>query len=86
MITDNQATYAVKLANQIAAIFDEECENFIDKNDLLDENKATDFFHALTCAAHMFYTSLTGDKVDVLGYNHIANRLILQNSKVEKNG
>lgn len=74
--------YAVKIVSQITEMFEEECDNNIDKEDLLDSEKATAFLHALAnIAPNLIYQRLTGDEQDLLGFNHIANRLAYQFGK-----
>lgn len=79
-----EAEYTQKILSQLVDIFSDECDNYIRKEDILEEDHATDFFHAITLASGLLYNRLTGDNVDALGYNHIANRLICQKSKVSK--
>lgn len=77
--------YAVKLNEQIAAMFDEDCENYINPSDFDEENNATAFFHALAnVMPTRFYNKMTNSDEDVLAFNHIANRLCFQFSNVSK--
>lgn len=71
--------YAILLQSQIADIFNPDSENYINPDDFEDENNGTAFFHALAnvMPCHMF-NKLTGEDVDMLGFNHNANRLIMQ--------
>lgn len=71
--------YAVLLQSQIAAMFKEDSDNYIDPNDFEDEENCTAFFHALANVMPCnLFNKLTGEDVDVLGFNHNANRLIMQ--------
>ena len=80
---DNDKTneYAAKIMVQIQEMFDEDCDNHIDPEELTDNNNATDFVHALaTIAPAMIVSRLTGQQYDALGFNHMANRLCAQKS------
>lgn len=71
--------YAVLLNSQIAAMFKEDSDNYIDPNDFDKEENATAFFHALCNAMPCrIWNTLTGEETDILGLNHNANRLIMQ--------
>ncbi len=77
--------YAIKILSQIQEMFDEDCENYIDKSEFEDSEKATAFLHALAnIVPNMVYQKLTGDEQDVLGFNHIANRLAFQFGKSDQ--
>lgn len=60
-------------------INNEDSENYIPNDELTKGNNATIFMHALanTVPAYI-YQRLTNENVDVLGFNHIANRLCYQ--------
>lgn len=74
--------YAALIYDQIMKLFnDEECDNHMDLSELSEENNATCFVHALSCASAFFYKELTGEDCDYLEFNHVANRLIHQFSK-----
>ena len=48
-------------------------------DDLQDGENLTHFFHALmNLAPSLLYNEITGDKVNVLQSNHIANQLVHQ--------
>ena len=49
----------------------------IPKIELKEEN-LTDDFTAMIMAVHLLYVSITGDDVDLIGFSHIANRLVFQ--------
>lgn len=86
MITEQpEHQYAIKLLSQIQEMFNEDCDNFIDRSEFEDSEKATAFLHALAnIAPNMIYQKLTGDEQDLLGFNHIANRLAYQFGKSDK--
>lgn len=44
----------------------------------LKEENLTDDFTAMIMAVHLLYVSITGDDVDLIGFSHIANRLVFQ--------
>ena len=74
--------FAVKIMSQIAQMFDEDadCDNHITNEEL--QEYTTEFIHALAnIAPSMYYDRLTGDKNDLVGFNHIANRLCFQFGK-----
>lgn len=79
MKKNKQDIYAQKIYAQLTDIFDEQSDNFISSKELGEGNNATDFIHAMSLAAALLYTRLTNDEVDILAFNHIQNRLILQN-------
>jgi len=80
-----QEQYAVKIICQIQAMFDEDCENYIDLNELAEGENATLFTHALaTIAPAMIVGKLTHQEFDALGFNHMANRLCAQFSNFVK--
>lgn len=69
-----QDEYSIKLYVQIMDIFKEDCENRIETKNI-DGNC---FFHALTLASAAVYGRLTGEETNVLEFNYIQNRLIMQ--------
>lgn len=78
----NSFQYALKIESALLELFNEENENHITPEELEEDDNLTDFFHALCnivpCA---IYNKTTGDELDHLGFNHIANRLVFQYSK-----
>lgn len=76
--------YAVLITNQIAGIFDKDCENHIDLNELTDSDNAKAFFHALSTAAPAsLYNKLTGEDNSALEFNHVANHLCFEFCKTD---
>ena len=58
----------------------EENENYIE----LKEEEATDFFHSLANVMPTYiYSNLSGDKKNLLEFNHIANSLCFQYLKAD---
>ena len=71
--------YTVLLMEAIGTVLED-----IGMEELQEGDNLTDFFHATAnLAPAMVYGNITGNNVDVLEFNHIANRLIYQN-KVNK--
>ncbi len=71
--------YAVKLQDAIATMLEDD-ESMT--QELAEGENATAFFHALsTIMPCNMYNKMTGNDEDVLGYNHITNRLCFQFSK-----
>lgn len=82
---EKQDQYAVKIMAQLQEMFDENCENYIDINELAEGDNATDFTHALaTIAPAMIVGKLMGQEFDALGFNHMANRICAQKSNFVK--
>lgn len=73
--------YSAKILGAITDMFDEENEYQIDKEELLQGDNLTEFFHALAnvAPAHIF-NKLTGSDKNYLEFNHIANQLCFQYS------
>jgi hypothetical protein len=79
--------YFQKILNQVRAMFEDDCDNYINPDELAEGDNATDFFHALaTLMPCYMYTNLSGEEVDMLGFHHIANRIIVQKSTQLKEG
>jgi hypothetical protein len=75
--------YTAVIAKQILALlFDKECDNYIGLEELEANGNATDFVHAMSCATAIIYKEITKNECDFLEFNHIANRLIFQYSKL----
>jgi hypothetical protein len=73
--------YVLKLQSQIGEIFQPECENYIDPEDLEKDDNATTFIHALSnCMPFLIYQKLTGEECDLLQFNHNCNRIIVNYS------
>jgi hypothetical protein len=74
--------YAVKLIQAVKSVFDEESENYIDPEEFEDSDNTTAFMHALAnMMPCQMYRGLTADKVNILEFNHIANKLAFQFTK-----
>lgn len=75
--------YGALLVQKITEIISEEGSE-LNINRIANADDLNDFMHALaTLMPSSIYTVLTGDKVDGLRFNHIANRLCFQYKKKE---
>lgn len=75
-----QTEYTVKILAKIQELFDES-KDFMEELEV--ENNATDFIHALAnIVPTSVYGTLTKKDISLLDFNHIANRLCFQNSKL----
>ncbi len=77
MDQEKQLQYYAKISGALNNIFDKDDENYID---VLDDNfSANDFFHTLaTRVPQMVMARLTSKEYDPLSFNHVCNRLIMQ--------
>lgn len=80
MNVEKENEYALKIIGTLSEMLvNGEGENAIDGDDLAEGENATHFLHALlNIAPAYFYEKLSGEAVDLLTLNHIANRLIFQ--------
>ena len=77
MSEEKQLQYYGKIMAALGSIFDEENENHIDIYD--DNFSANDFIHVVaTRVPQMVFVKLTNNEVDPLEFNHICNKLIMQ--------
>jgi len=78
-MTSKDQEYAAKIIVQIQEMFDEDCENHIDLNELEKEDNAKQFLHALLndAPAHIA-NKLLGKQNNILDNNHLANTLVLE--------
>ena len=51
----------------------------------LNEDELTEDFTAMIYAMWVLYRKITGEEIDVLGFTHIANRLVFQKFIEERN-
>lgn len=74
--------YAMLIKGKIMELFNEEEGTFhIDMEELNEDNNATHFIHALSCACAMVHNDLTGKEMNWLQFNHLANQLCFQYMK-----
>ncbi|WP_448607191.1 hypothetical protein [Paenimyroides ceti] len=84
MTEDKTVEYAAKLYAHIMDIFDEESEYYIPIKEFSENDNITVFFHALSnIVPCKIYTTLTKKEKDLLGFNHLANRILFQFLKNE---
>lgn len=79
--------YAAEIFGKIMELFDEDIDSQfkIDLTELEKDDNLTHFFHALaTMAPAAVYSKFTGNRVNAIEFNHIANRLVMQLSKREE--
>lgn len=77
-----QLQYYAKVMSALQTVFDEDSENYIDA--FADDFSANDFFHVLaTRAPQMIMAKLTSQEFDPLEFNHVCNKLIMQD-RVDK--
>jgi len=77
--------YSDKVIRAIAEVFNEESDLFIETKELGKDGNMTDFIHALSNMAPLyFYREITGNETDLLSFNHIANKLVVQNITIKK--
>jgi hypothetical protein len=80
-----QDYYAQKILSQLQELFNEDCENYIDLNEMDEGDNTTRFIHALaTIAPALIVNKLTNQDLDGLGFNHLANRICAQYSNFVK--
>lgn len=80
--------YAMLIQGAIATMFDEDSESDykIDQKELQEGDNLTHFFQALANVVPCnMYAKITGDDVNSLEFNHIANKLCFQFSKKIEN-
>jgi hypothetical protein len=78
-------TYAVLIQSQIGEMFQSDTNNYINPEDLQDEDNLKDFLHALANAMPTtVYSKLTGDDKNMLEFNHVANQLCFEYMSKEK--
>ena len=73
--------YQLKIiAALIEGCFDDEGgDNYISVSEMKESKTLSEFFHALAnCVPVFFYTQFVDDKVNLLDFNHIANKLCFQ--------
>jgi len=70
--------YTALLLTKIGELFEED-ENLM--QELSEGTNATEFIHALgNMVPTHFYNQLTSENLQILEFNHLANRLVFQNA------
>lgn len=83
-MSSKQDEYSIKIIAQIQDLFDEDCENYIDPQELTEHG--TDFIHVLAnVAPTSVYNFISNERVNLLEFNHVANRLVMQNINIVDN-
>lgn len=83
--------YAIKLRSQIAAMFDEDSENYINLQELKNEDNAKAFMFALgVTSTQGIYEMITRDEIDPLETISALNKITFeickrQETEVEEN-
>jgi hypothetical protein len=86
MAEDKSVHYATIIGTLLAELFNPDSEHYIDLKEFDDDNNATDFIHAMAnMVPCKMYGFLTGDMVNNLEFNHIANNLCFQYGKRVEN-
>lgn len=72
--------YTTKIIGKLAELFEEESNDFfIDQKELSEGDNMTHFIHALAnLAPTFFYAEMTGNTINMLDFNHVANKLVVQ--------
>lgn len=74
--------YAIVIQSKLSELFE---ESDFDFEDLKNEENLTAFIHALSnIVPKNIYRKLVGEETDLLGFNHIANRLILKYAIIDE--
>jgi hypothetical protein len=80
-----QIQYYAKIRSALQTLFDSDSDHFIDVNDFKDPEALNDFIHCLATRAPQFvFVKITGNELDSLEFNHVANRLILMDARGDK--
>jgi len=81
---EKQFEYAVKLGMAVATVFDENSDHYIKQSDFENDDNLKAFLHALAnIVPNRMYETLTGEDKNTLEFNHIANHLVFEYSKVD---
>jgi hypothetical protein len=74
--------YAEKIIQALGVLFEENSDYFISQEELLEGDNLTHFFHALgNMVPANLYSQTTGEDINILDFNHIANKLCFQYAK-----
>lgn len=78
-VMEKHMEYTELILNKLGELFEENEELM---QELSEGNNATEFIHALgNMSPTHFYNQITSESVQILEFNHIANRLCFQNAK-----
>jgi hypothetical protein len=74
--------YAEKIIQALGNLFEENSDYFISQEELLEGDNLTHFFHALgNMVPANLYSQITEEDINILDFNHIANKLCFQYAK-----
>ena len=74
--------YAEKIIQALGVLFEENSDYFISQEEVLEGDNLTHFFHALgNMVPANLYSQTTGEDINILDFNHIANKLCFQYAK-----
>lgn len=77
--------YAEKLIAAVKEVFNKESEYYIGVDEIRKGNNANAFIHALATLMPTVITNcLLTDSYDMLAFNHLANGLIMEFTKIKK--
>lgn len=81
-------TYAVQIREQIFSMFDEDTENYIDKQEFADPENFKQFLYALSTVVptEIFNTISADEDKSFLEFNHVANHLCFEYCKIADEG
>lgn len=85
--TNKNEYYAQMITSKIIELLDEDIENDlkITFEELQDEENFVSFIHALSnMMPAVIFNKLSGKTLNNLEFNHLANRLVFQNSTLNK--
>ena len=79
-----QTEYAIQIIAHLSKMFEQDCENPIDLQELQEGDNLTHFIHALAnLVPTHFYNKIANENENSLSFNHLANHLVFQYSKRE---
>lgn len=79
---DKTIEYAEKIIQSLGGLFDEKSDFFINQEELLEGDNLTHFFHAIgNMVPANIYSQITEEDINILEFNHIANKLCFQYAK-----
>lgn len=82
---DMVVQYSIAINTVLQLLFEEDSDYAIDLEEFEEGENMTHFLHALANVTPFdFYRQVTGNDTDILGFNHIANRLVYQYSDKPK--
>jgi hypothetical protein len=80
-----EVEYATKVLGCLSQLFDEDSEFYIDLNQVQESDTANEFFHALaTMTPNVIFNKFTGQSLNALEFNHVANRLCFEFAQLDK--